>query len=160
MTRSVPAWIFDIDGTLADNGHRLHFIRQNPPDWDRFFDIDTVYRDKPIRHVVRLARSLHKAGETLVFASGRPERLKYITAKWLYYHVIKDLPDCMRLYMRPDGGGDHRDHRDDTVVKKELLSRIVWDGFTPIMAFDDRNRVVDMWRANGIPCAQVVEGNY
>jgi len=28
------------------------------------------------------------------------------------------------------------------------------------MAFDDRNRVVATWRANGVPCAQVAEGDF
>jgi hypothetical protein len=45
------------------------------------------------------------------------------------------------------------------VVKAELLGRIVKDGYQPTMAFDDRDQVVEMWRAHGIACAQVAEGN-
>lgn len=59
------------------------------------------------------------------------------------------------VYMRKDG-----DHRPDNEVKSELLARIRADGHDPIMAFDDRDQVVKMWRAAGIPCAQVADGNF
>lgn len=52
------------------------------------------------------------------------------------------------------------DHRPDHVVKFELLKQIVWDGYAPIMAFDNRDQVVKMWRGIGIPCAQVAEGSF
>lgn len=161
MSRSVPAYIFDIDGTLANLQHRRHFLERDPKDWDSFYDVDTILKDKPYSHIVRLARTLHKGGEMLVFCTGRPERLRLPTIKWLYYHVIDDTAVVSRLYMRPDRMADHGpDHREDHVVKRDLLKRIVWDGFTPIMSFDDRKQVVDMWRSEGIPCAQVQEGNF
>ena len=165
MSRSTPAYIFDIDGTLANLQHRRHFIAQEPKDWDRFYDIDTILKDRPYSHIVRLVRTLHYAGEAVVFCTGRPERLRLPTVKWLYYHVIGDPCKTSwlseRLYMRPDEMADHGpDHREDYIVKRELLRKIVWDGFTPIMAFDDRQQVVDMWRAEGIPCAQVAEGEF
>jgi len=28
------------------------------------------------------------------------------------------------------------------------------------MVFDDRDKVVNMWRENGIPCLQVAPGNF
>jgi hypothetical protein len=52
------------------------------------------------------------------------------------------------------------DKRADFIVKGELLDKIIADGWQPIMAFDDRNQVVQMWRARGIPCAQVAEGDF
>ncbi len=57
--------------------------------------------------------------------------------------------------MRSEG-----DHRPDYKVKEELLGRILKDGFEPIMAFDDRDQVVKMWREAGVPCAQVADGNF
>ncbi len=59
------------------------------------------------------------------------------------------------LYMRKAG-----DHRDDDKLKIEMLARVRADGFDPIMAFDDRNRVVKAWREAGIPCAQVADGDF
>jgi hypothetical protein len=60
-----------------------------------------------------------------------------------------------KLYMRRDG-----DHRPDDIVKREMLQQMRVDGWSPIMAFDDRNQVVEMWRANGVPCAQVASGDF
>ena len=51
-------------------------------------------------------------------------------------------------------------HRPDHQVKGELLDRLRADGWEPIMAFDDRNQVVRMWREKGIPCAQVADGDF
>jgi hypothetical protein len=57
--------------------------------------------------------------------------------------------------MRKEG-----DHRDDDIIKLELLEQVRADGFEPIMAFDDRNRVVAAWRSAGVPCAQVAPGDF
>ena len=51
-------------------------------------------------------------------------------------------------------------HRADDILKIELLDQIRADGFSPIMAFDDRDRVVAAWRAAGVPCAQVAPGDF
>ncbi|GFE12858.1 hypothetical protein Sgleb_09050 [Streptomyces glebosus] len=32
-----PLAVFDLDGTLADTGHRQHLLRQTPRDWRAFF---------------------------------------------------------------------------------------------------------------------------
>ena len=58
-------------------------------------------------------------------------------------------------YMREAG-----DHRDDDVVKIEMLAQIRADGFEPIMVFEDRTRVVKARRSAGIPCMQVCNGNF
>ena len=48
----------------------------------------------------------------------------------------------------------------DYVFKAQLLKRILSDGFELILAFDDRNSVVAMWRKLGVPCAQVAKGDF
>lgn len=144
----IRCYLFDIDGTLADLTHRLHHIQKHPKDWDSFFD--ECANDAPIAHVLDLASALSNS-TTLVFVSGRSDRARKATEAWLVKQGLKDYP----LYMRKDG-----DHRPDHQVKGELLERIRADGWEPIMAFDDRNQVVQMWRAKGIPCAQVADGNF
>ena len=59
------------------------------------------------------------------------------------------------LYMRPIG-----DRRDDDIIKIEILAQLKQEGYLPIMVFDDRNRVVKAWRAAGLCCAQVAEGDF
>jgi hypothetical protein len=52
------------------------------------------------------------------------------------------------------------DYRADFIVKEELLAQLRADGYNPVMAFDDRQQVVDMWRENGLICAQVAKGDF
>lgn len=142
-------YLFDIDGTLADCSHRLRHITDTPKDWRAFFA--ACHLDAPIPHMVELAITLFDADQNIVYVSGRSDECREATLSWLVEHGLPDAP----LYMRKVG-----DHRDDDRVKAELLAAVIADGFRPIMAFDDRSRVVKMWRARGIPCAQVAEGDF
>jgi phosphoglycolate phosphatase-like HAD superfamily hydrolase len=142
-------YLFDIDGTIADATHRLHHIQKDPKDWPAFFD--ACVDDKPIQHIIDLARRLAFC-EGVIFVSGRSDRVIEQTRSWLVRH---GLSLWNGLYMRKDG-----DHRPDHIVKLELLQQIRADGFEPIMAFDDRSSVVQAWRDAGIPCAQVAPGDF
>ena len=144
---TTPCYIFDIDGTLADCSHRLHHIQKQPKDWTAFFA--EVLDDEPIPHVVALAKSLAERHE-IVFVSGRSDQCRGQTELWLCRHAF-----FAPLFMRRAG-----DHRDDDVVKIEILAEVRAAGYEPIMAFDDRDRVVAAWRAAGIPCAQVAPGDF
>jgi phosphoglycolate phosphatase-like HAD superfamily hydrolase len=142
--------IVDLDGTLADCSHRLHHIRGGRrKDWDAFFG--ACHLDTPNPVVLALVKALGH-DHRLIFCSGRPERTRPATEKWLADHAGIRKPD---LYMRADS-----DRRGDDVVKRELLARIRGDGFDPVLAIDDRRRVVDMWRGEGLICAQVAEGEF
>ena len=55
---------------------------------------------------------------------------------------------------------DDDDRRADDIVKRELLARMRDGRFNPELAIDDRRRVVDMWRSEGLVCAQVAEGDF
>jgi hypothetical protein len=145
----MKCYIFDIDGTLANADHRLHHIQKTPKDWDSFFGAQ--YLDREHRHIVGVALLLAMTTK-IVFCSGRPETYRETTRAWLNRSGFD--PESP-LYMRPAN-----DRRDDDIIKSELLDRIILDGFDPIMAFDDRDRVVAMWRARGVPCAQVAPGNF
>ena len=52
------------------------------------------------------------------------------------------------------------DFRPDFEVKEGMLVKMKDQGFDPIMAFDDRQQVVDMWRRQGITVMQVAEGDF
>lgn len=146
----MKCYIFDIDGTLSDCSHRLHHIQRHPKDWDSFFS--ECIDDAPHDHIINLANDLWLRSEyAVVFVSGRSDQCRSQTEEWLLNHGLPSGP----LYMRKAG-----DHRNDDAVKLELLAELRADGFDPIMAFDDRNRVVKAWRAAGVPCAQVAEGDF
>jgi hypothetical protein len=143
-------FICDIDGTLADLTHRRHYVQTKPANWEAFrlaADRDTVI--EPVAHVVRqLEMSIHNR---VILCTGRMEKERDLTEKWLLNQRIF----YAAFYMRATN-----DTRPDYVIKEELLDRILVDGFKPVLAFDDRQQVVDMWRRRGLVCAQVAEGNF
>lgn len=144
------AYLFDIDGTLADNGHRFHHIAdKSAPNWAAYFA--ACGDDKPIERVIELAAALYDRGHEIVLVSGRSDVCQEATEEWLIEHCVP----YHAIYMRKEG-----DHRDDDKLKIEMLAQIRADGYEVIMAFDDRNRVVKAWREAGVPCAQVAEGDF
>lgn len=147
-----PCYVFDLDGTLADLTHRLHFIQQEKPDWDGFFAAcggDTVI--EPVATLFRELNSNERKDYDIVIMSGRSDAVADKTLEWLDANEIAG--DW--LFMRAEG-----DHRPDDVVKSELMDRLLSYDLKPIMIFDDRKQVVDMWRSRGFLCAQVAEGNF
>jgi len=142
--------IVDIDGTIADIEHRRHWLKSTPKNWKQFYA--NIENDIPIQPVIAVVKCLWRnTNNNIIFCTGRGEEHRVKTTQWLRANVIPPK----HLYMRK-----YNDFRDDGVVKFELLQEIRAAGFNPTIAFDDRNRVVDMWRANGIICAQVAPGDF
>ena len=153
---------FDLDGTLTDLSHRLHFIKPSPllegkfkPDWESFHM--SVQADAPIIEMVALCNDLIEAGNFIVFASGRSDICREATLQWLHKHIQLSIGEMDKnLYMRKEG-----DYRPDYSAKLDMLVRIMADwGKKPDLVFDDRQQVVDMWRAQGIRCLQCAKGNF
>lgn len=147
---TIDCYIFDLDGTLADLSHRLHHITKTPKDWRAFFAYDEVIKDAPIPHVIDLFWDVAVSWPVVV-VSGRSDECWEATMDWINKH---GLP-VEKLYMRTAG-----DKRPDYLVKYDLLQQLKADGWNPRMVFDDRDQVVNMWRENGIPCAQVAPGSF
>ena len=103
-------YIVDIDGTVADISHRLHFIKQETPDWDAFYK--AAENDQPIWEVISVVRALFEAAHTVVLSTGRTDDIRMITINWLRKYRVPYTPG---IYMRKAG-----DHREDSVVKSEL----------------------------------------
>ena len=160
--------ICDIDGTIANLQHRLHFIK-NPDgskksykdsDWDSFHK--ACVDDEPYEDVIEILHSLvlgmgngcgvcGAVEREVYFFSGRNETVRQETVEWIAKNVSDDvIADCDYLLMRSEG-----DRRPDTVVKLEMAERA---GLTPddvLCILDDRQSVVDMWRENGFRVMQI-----
>ena len=141
--------VFDIDGTLADLTHRRHFVTTKPKNWPAFDK--GIPDDTPFEDMVYLNNLLYDAGHGIIIASGRSDRQKQATEDWLVEHGVR----YHAIYMRRD-----RDYRSDDIIKEELLDRMISDCWDPKMVFDDRDRVVAMWRRRGIRCMQVAPGDF
>ena len=145
-------YIFDLDGTLCDISHRLHFITGEKKDWNTFHK--ACYNDVPIFDAITIARALDTAGHIVVYSTGRTTAIYNETIDWLKKYR---LPNPQRVYMRPDG-----DHREDAIVKSELLDMINADYANEKLGgiFEDRQQVVDMYRKRGLRVFQVAKGAY
>lgn len=144
--------IFDLDGTLADCEHRRHFIDWNKtdysipydqwkPDWKSFFE--ACDKDKPIIPVCDLLRDLSPEYEYEIW-SGRCESVRDKTEVW-----IQDWLHCSfnsnKLKMRPIGNTEPDDQ-----LKQMWLHETIAEGKTIDFVFDDRPKVIRMWRRHGI----------
>jgi phosphoglycolate phosphatase-like HAD superfamily hydrolase len=157
-----PIYIFDLDGTLADTEHRLHFIQGKEKDWRGFFA--AAKDDPPIRSGVETFKALARVAEVWIW-TGRSDVVREETMAWLYEHGLfhpfwhpksKLLAAPERFRMRKAG-----DHRLDHILKAEWLSEVEPPEYARLTAvFEDRSRVVDMWREANVPCFQVAPGDF
>jgi hypothetical protein len=146
-------YIFDLDGTLADINHRVHFLQQTPKDWESFFK--ACPQDTPIEPVIKTMNALLTSGSEVRIWSGRGEEERDSTIAWLKKHTEFN-PTHKNLLMRPKGY-----HVVDTTLKKGWLNDLpAADRSRLVCTFDDRTRVVHMWRSQGIQCNQVAPGDY
>ena len=142
--------IFDIDGTLADIEHRRGFLDGPRPDWRRFNA--AMGEDSPNLPIVNLYKTLWNSGAyDLQIVTGRNEAFRKVTETWLTWNEIP----FNRVLMRAD-----RDQRPDNIIKGEILLELRSEGREIAFAVDDRQQVVDMWRANGVVCLQCDVGNF
>lgn len=137
--------VFDLDGTLALNEHRLHYIEGEKKDWDGFFL--ACGDDAPNLPVIETYKAL-RDWHYIEIWSGRGEIARTATNLWLTKHNI----DFSILRMRQYG-----DFTPDDQLKEQWLKLLVKK---PDLVFDDRQKVVDMWRRNDIVCCQVAPGSF
>ncbi len=143
--------IMDIDGTVGDCTHRRHLILNKPKRYDEFYAL--AKGDEPILPMVGVVNALFKAGHTILYCTGRPEKTRQDTVMWM---GLVGLPvEYTMLYMRPDA-----DFRPDNIVKAELYERMTKvDGFNPVLAFDDRPRIARLWKDLGLTVCRVNEAD-
>lgn len=170
--------IFDLDGTLRNIDHRLHYILDKDndlkadPDWETFFS--DCSKDKPIGFMIENLRQYAVKETVAIWASssdlGRKPTLKWLAkhggifikgGKSKYAEIAAEHPKGMvtidHMKMRKNGAKMH-----DKVLKRSWLKK--WneanenDPVTKV--FEDRNAVVDMFREQGVECIQVAEGDF
>lgn len=137
--------IFDLDGTLADVRHRVHFVRDGNRNYDAFFA--ACVDDLPYAHVISTLRAHEDAGHIVEVWSARSDKVRAETIAWLERNGVH--PTNL-THMRADG-----DMTEDATLKRSWLMALA-NQDRPDLVYDDRQRVVDMWREEGIPCFQVV----
>lgn len=129
----------DLDGTLAEISHRSPY------------DAAKCEEDGLKPNVASVLRSMPE--KKRIFMSGRSNEFSAQTLNWLRKHNL--LRDGDELHMRAKG-----DSRKDSIIKLELFETMVNPKYTIDFVLDDRDQVVEMWRAIGLECWQVAQGNF
>lgn len=136
--------LMDIDHTLADSYWRDHLIGEQG--WDAYHErsID----DKAIDEVVGLVNSLASSGMEIICVTGRPERWRMVTLRWL---IIKNVA-MHELLMRPEG-----DFKPTQEVKIELVKKHLKERFPLQVAFviDNDERIIEQFKAQGVTAMHI-----
>jgi len=169
MSMNKNTIIFDLDGTLADINERKQKAQwksnDKAMDWDIFFDPENIKLDKPKPEVIKCAQMFKEQGYKIVIFSGRNDISFKATQDWLSQHEVPyDLlvlrPDKFKDESWPVAEGNPATYKmrfmPDQILKKEMLDNFV-DINDVFIIFEDRKKVVDMWRDLGLTCFEVEE---
>ena len=145
-----PAWIVDVDGTLANVDSILKYI-VNKDDNDNFKkDFDKFHRESihvPFHeHVVDMVWTAITKDKDILVVTARREEWRSHTSYWLA--DVANIPH-QALFMR-----GNKDYRPDYEVKKDILEhiRLFWD---VEHADDDNPNVIRLWSEYGIPTTKI-----
>lgn len=147
--------VVDLDGTVADCTHRLHFINGETKDWKGFYE--ACKDDKPIMSMIDMVRALNERYYYVIFLTGRSELARNVTQEWLQANNLWNYDD---LIMRP-----LEDYRHDSVVKLEMLNNYIRTNLNDDkeaigFILEDRATVVKSFRDAGFKVLQVAEGDF
>lgn len=140
--------ILDIDNTISDDGWRIRYIAWGHPSGDARYEEyhrRAGYDFAKHRHLVREQHP----DATPVFMTGRPNKFREYTARWLEKnYLVPGRP--YHLLMRNDG-----DARSAVLIKEEML--LAWlphygvELRSILGAYDDRKDIINMYRRHGVP---------
>jgi hypothetical protein len=139
--------IIDIDNTLSIATDRFKQAEKEngKTDWDLVHAPENMIKDKPNLPMIELAKNYKEDGFEVIILTGRPESTRKITKEWLTkYNIPYDV-----LYMRS---------WEDNFLKAPDFKRKIYE--TEIKenvfcAYDDDQRVIDVWVDLGITCFKV-----
>lgn len=132
----------DIDGTIANNDHRQHFL-EGKKDWDGFFS--ELINDEPIFPIINKVIEEHNSGKDIIFLTGRPERYRYSTLLWLKEYFQFELKLLMRM---------NNDQRNKLIVKTEIFNQYIDKNLVDYIIDNDQD-LIDMWNEKGINTVKV-----
>lgn len=144
--------IVDIDGTLA------HMTGRLPYDYTL---VHTDVVDEDVANIVRRYAQRNIMEPTtdtyIIIVTGRDDTCKDVTLKWLADNNIPFDEFYMRDHTLVDENGNKLD---DTIIKKAIYDEMIKPRFNVRFVLDDRDRVVKMWRKEGLKVLQVAEGDF
>lgn len=146
--------IFDVDGTLANGDHREHLYGgREAYTWDAY--VSASIDDSPHEEIQWLNHLMARESDVyIIVLTARSESGRAVTIKWLEKHHIR----YNELILKPELYANEKVSDDE--FKEKVLDELLARNQKPFMVFEDRQRVVDMWRKRGIKCLQVQPGDF
>jgi len=108
--------------------------------------------DKPNLPVIKSLQTFKKDGYKIIILSGRLETTKDATLNWLKNNSVEF--DLIKMRNNTPTGK----YISDVELKENWLKEIGKENV--LCVYDDRTKLVEMWRRNGLTCYQVAEGNF
>lgn len=140
--------IVDVDGTIAD-------MRKGQAGGRKPYDWHLVKYDLPKENVLDIVRYYIHNSSQVIFLTGRDGVAFQDTRDWIVKNTFGSNLFVPMLYSRAVG-----DERPDCVIKEEILRAEVLPFYNVKFCVDDRNQMVDHWRALGLECWQVAAGRF
>lgn len=135
--------VVDLDGTLSDGRARYHLVAGKKRDYPAFH---ALLGEDPVNEWCRdLVRGMAQLGKRIALVSARPAYCEASTRAWLEKH---EIPFHALHLLR---AGDE-DNTPDQELKRAWLQGYGKDRV--LFVVDDRQKVVDMWRAEGMTVLQ------
>ncbi len=139
--------IIDIDNTLCNSNPRFQLATKpnGKIDWDIAHTPAYIIADKPFNPMIDLVKRYKKSGVEVILLTGRPESVREVTKEWLEKYDIKYDQLIMRSW-------------EDNFLKAPIYKKKMYEKYIQsnvICAYDDDERIIDMWIELKIPCFKV-----
>ena len=145
--KNPDVFIFDIDGTVSNSAHRVHFVLCNPRKWKEFFAGQED--DPPHIGTCHIAKVLYSTGHRILFFSARSEEHREVTIHWIQKWIFPELPEwkiSKMLTLRKS-----KDRTNDNIIKKQWIQDFHKENPDNriLGIFEDRPRIIRMYRRLG-----------
>ena len=142
-------YVFDIDGTIANNEHRGHLLPSSDlhltSSWKDYNK--ACSGDSPIIPMINMMNTLAELSTVYIMTS-RSDEVERMTLEWLQYNDI----EYDSIYMR-----SRHDNRKDYKIKEEWLNEISDGDKSNVVIFEDNPQVIKHLRSCGYTVMAVCE---
>lgn len=147
--------IFDLDNCLSNDGWRIPRINWQKKGDERYHDYHLLAPfDKPDIVTKAILESHIVVGDRIIFCTARPVLYAAATSHWIGSNLLDRRACKFDLLMRNNG-----DTRTSPEVKFEMVRNLETyynvDIKDIVMAYDDHQGIVDMYKEFGIPATRL-----
>lgn len=133
------AIIIDLDGTLCNVEHRVHYMQEIPKRSCEFHS--ECVNDPIVEPIAELVRAMHAQGVKVIILTARPVTYATQTRWWLNAMNVPYDQIFMGTVPRPD-----REYKRMTYFNE------IEPYYDVLFVVEDRADVVRMWREHGVLC--------